>query len=83
MTHCMSCVSQMNNYVTVKLNEQIGITIDKHIELSELGFASRADFVKHAIREYFKNNGEGGNGNKHSSPSTPKQIGEKQKCVEQ
>ncbi len=37
----------------------------------------------HKIIPKIVNNGRGGNGNKHSSPSTPKQIGEKQKCVEQ
>lgn len=59
MSQSLSHMSHMNNYVTIKLNEQIGETIDRYIKNSELGFSSRADFVKHAVREYFKTNGSG------------------------
>ena len=75
MSHSLSLLSHMDNYVTIRLNNEIGELIDNHIEESKLGFSSRADFVKHALREYFKNyNGGNGNGGTHNSHlSTKKQ----------
>ena len=52
---CVSSDTSMTSYITIKLPKNLVEQIDKVLEEQNLGYTSRAELVKEAVRNFLAN----------------------------